>query len=72
LLCDDFGSQRDCGRSVEAPKLDAISGIVNIPDRYRDLRLEPMRSIGWRAKREATKISGGVPWAGGSGWPPQQ
>jgi hypothetical protein len=23
---------------VEAPKLDAISGIVNMPERYRDLR----------------------------------
>jgi hypothetical protein len=29
--------------SRKAPKLDAIDGIVNMPDRYRDMHARPSR-----------------------------
>ena len=49
----------DRDRPVEAPKLDAIGGIVNMSRSLRDLRAPAMPSVRRRAIKEATRISGG-------------
>jgi len=51
-----FRSRPDRGRASTGPKLDAISGIVNMPDRTRDLRLMAMLSACRRAIEEAKNI----------------
>jgi hypothetical protein len=63
-------SHDDGSFAGDALKLDAIGGIVNMPDRAFDLRFPAMPRDGDRAisnenKREDT-------WAGGSGSLPQR
>ena len=51
---------------AEAAQLDAISGIVNISGRWRDLRFMERFGSDRRAIAKATTIPGATSWADGS------
>src|SRR5882757_8551436 len=57
---DDPGARRDRDHRIEAPKLDAIDGIVNMPRSLRDLRFGPMPWVGRCAIKAVTRRSEGA------------